>query len=73
MASIGRVSATLGISLVATLFALPASHAAKCTSWNIGNQPPGLQWGVRQSNGYIVGFVSGSRARRFAARRNTGW
>ena len=57
MASIGRVSATLGISLVATLFALPASHAAKCTSWNIGNQPPGLQWGVRQSNGYIVGFV----------------
>jgi hypothetical protein len=57
MASIGRVSATLGISLVTTLFALPASHAAKCTSWNIGNQPPGLQWGVRQSNGYIVGFV----------------
>jgi len=57
MASIGRVSATLGISPVATLFALPASHAAKCTSWNIGNQPPGLQWGVRQSNGYIVGFV----------------
>ena len=57
MASIGRVSATLGISLVTTLFALPASHAAKCTSWNIGNQPPGLQWGVRQSNGYIVGLV----------------
>lgn len=56
MASIGRVSATLGISLVATLFALPASHAAN-TSWNIGNQPPGLQWGARQSNGYIVGFV----------------